>query len=166
MFVVDGHICGDGQVGDGQVGDGHICGDGQVGDDQVGDGQVGDGRAGLAASGVGVIDQRLPGPRTPNGRWGHISGMVTDPGHRRQGHARAIMTELLAWFHAHEVRRIDLHASPDGEALYRALGFTEHHGTALTWTASQVPVGEPVLANEPVPPGESMPVSESVRVSE
>jgi GNAT superfamily N-acetyltransferase len=114
VFVVDGEV-------DGQV-------DGQ------GNGQ-GNGRPGLAASGIGVIDRRLPGPETPNGRWGHISGMVTDPRHRRKGHARAIMTELLAWFYAHEVRRIEMNATPDGDALYREFGFTEHHATALTWTA-------------------------------
>lgn len=88
----------------------------------------------LAASGVGLIDRRLPGPQTPNGRWGHISGMVTDPAYRRQGHARAIMVELLGWFRDREVARIELHGSKDGTPLYRQFGFAEHPiATALTW---------------------------------
>jgi GNAT superfamily N-acetyltransferase len=87
----------------------------------------------IAASGVGQIDQRLPGPETPNGLWGHVSNMVTDPAHRRRGHARAILLELLAWFQDREVHRIDLHGSRDGTPLYRQFGFTEHPGAvALT----------------------------------
>lgn len=97
-----------------------------------------DGDGCLAASGVGMIDRRLPGPETPNGRWGHISAMVTDPEHRRQGHARAIMVELLGWFRDNEVARIELHGSKDGTALYRQFGFQEHpFATALTWWAAR-----------------------------
>jgi ribosomal protein S18 acetylase RimI-like enzyme len=92
-----------------------------------------DGPAGLAASGVGSLDRRIPSPENPTGHWGYISGMVTDPACRRQGHARAIMTELLAWFGLRDVRRIQLSATADGEALYRHFGFQEHPATVLTW---------------------------------
>ncbi|HEY7486834.1 MAG TPA: GNAT family N-acetyltransferase [Streptosporangiaceae bacterium] len=87
----------------------------------------------LAACGIGLLDRRLPGPYTPTGRWGHISGMVTDPAHRRRGHARAIMHELLRWFRDQGVRRVELHATSDAEPLYRSLGFAEHPEHALTW---------------------------------
>jgi hypothetical protein len=30
----------------------------------------------------------MPSPENPTGHWGYISGMVTDPACRRQGHAR------------------------------------------------------------------------------
>src|SRR4051812_45231304 len=49
-----------------------------------------DGNVGLAACGAGSIEQLLPGPHLPNGRMGHVFGMVTDPAHRRRGHSRAI----------------------------------------------------------------------------
>jgi ribosomal protein S18 acetylase RimI-like enzyme len=92
-----------------------------------------DGDGGLAACGVGIIERRLPGPRLPNGRLGQVINVVTDPAHRRRGHSRAIMNELLGWFAEREVARVDLHASVDGEPLYRALGFVDHPEPALYW---------------------------------
>ncbi|WP_067491695.1 GNAT family N-acetyltransferase [Actinomadura hibisca] len=88
---------------------------------------------GLAACGYGTIEQWFPGPHSHNGRVGHVIGVVTDPAHRRRGHSRAIMADLLAWFRDREVARVDLTASPDGEPLYRALGFTDHPDPGLYW---------------------------------
>ncbi|MET9290663.1 GNAT family N-acetyltransferase [Streptomyces sp. NPDC003077] len=92
-----------------------------------------EGEDGLAACGIGTIDQRLPGPHLRNGRIGHVIGVVTDPAYRRRGHSRAIMRDLLAWFRAREVARVDLYASAEGEPLYRALGFAEHPDPSLYW---------------------------------
>ena len=88
---------------------------------------------GLAACGVGATEQRLPGPHLRNGRIGHVIGVVTDPAYRRRGHSRAVMLGLLDWFREHEVARVDLHASADGEPLYRELGFVDHPDPALCW---------------------------------
>jgi GNAT superfamily N-acetyltransferase len=82
---------------------------------------------GLAACGVGTIEQRLPGPRLPNGRLGQVFGVVTDPGHRRRGHSRAVMLGLLDWFREQGAGRVDLNASKEGAPLYRDLGFVDHH---------------------------------------
>jgi GNAT superfamily N-acetyltransferase len=87
----------------------------------------------LAACGIGLIDRRMPGPYTPTGQWGYISGMVTDPAHRRRGHARAIMTELMRWFAGRGIGRVEMHATSDAEELYRSFGFTEHVEPSLTW---------------------------------
>jgi hypothetical protein len=38
-----------------------------------------DAEDGLAACGMGVVDQRLPTPYNPDGRIGHVFGIVTDP---------------------------------------------------------------------------------------
>ncbi|QCX74442.1 Acetyltransferase (GNAT) family protein [Streptomyces sp. YIM 121038] len=92
-----------------------------------------DGGDGLAACGIGTIEQRLPGPHLRNGRIGFVLGVVTDPAHRRRGHSRAIMRGLLDWFREQGAARVDLHASPDGEPLYRDLGFTDHPDPALYW---------------------------------
>lgn len=92
-----------------------------------------DGAEGMAACGIGTIEQRLPNPRLANGRLGHVFGVVTDPGYRRRGHSRAIMTGLLAWFQECGVARVDLHASREGEPLYRSLGFVERGDPAMSW---------------------------------
>ena len=93
-----------------------------------------DGEGGrLAACGIGVVEQRLPGPHLLNGRIGQVVGVVTDPAHRRRGHSRAIMRELLDWFREREVSRVDLYASAEGEPLYRDLGFTDLPDPALYW---------------------------------
>jgi ribosomal protein S18 acetylase RimI-like enzyme len=91
-----------------------------------------DGGPGLVASGMGMIDQRLPSPYDPDGRIGHVFGVVTDPAHRGRGHARAVMEGLLAWFAASGARRVDLNASPDGTPLYRGLGFADHPDVTLS----------------------------------
>jgi GNAT superfamily N-acetyltransferase len=88
---------------------------------------------GLAACGIGTIEQRLPGPHLTNGRIGHVIGVITDPSHRRHGHSRAIMRALQDWFRDREASRVDLHASREGEPLYRSLGFTDHPDPALYW---------------------------------
>lgn len=92
----------------------------------------------LAACSVGVIQQRLPGPSNWTGQTGYILSVATDPRFRRQGHARAVVVATLDWFRARGVPRVDLHASDQGESLYRDLGFHEPRGVALTaWLPSQ-----------------------------
>lgn len=80
----------------------------------------------LAACAVGTLEQRLPAPGHPEGRFGFVFNICTDPAHRRRGYARACTAALLAWFDEQRVTRIDLHATEGGEQLYRSLGFAEH----------------------------------------
>lgn len=91
------------------------------------------GDGGLVACGIGTIEQRPPNPRLRNGLLGQVFGVVTDPAHRRRGHSRAIMEGLLDWFRERGATRVDLHASRDGEPLYRALGFVDHPEPAMYW---------------------------------
>jgi ribosomal protein S18 acetylase RimI-like enzyme len=77
----------------------------------------------LAACATGVIECRLADPDNPSGEIGYVFNVATDPGYRRRGYSRACMQALLGWYRQREVVRIDLRASPDGEPLYRALGF-------------------------------------------
>lgn len=77
--------------------------------------------------------QLLPGPRLPDGRLGYVTSVFTDPAYRRRGYSRAIMQGLLRWFRERDVGRVDLHASVDGEPLYRALGFEDHPDPSLSW---------------------------------
>ncbi|HEV7649434.1 MAG TPA: GNAT family N-acetyltransferase [Actinophytocola sp.] len=85
-----------------------------------------DGDGEVAACGLGVVDQRLPSPYNASGLVGHVFGIVTRPGYRKRGYARAVVTGLLAWFDARGLTRVDLNASADGQSLYRSLGFAMH----------------------------------------
>lgn len=108
-----------------------------------------DGRHGLACCGIGVVDRRLPNPYNPSGLVGHVFGVVTDPGYRRRGLARAVMEDLLAWFDGRGLSRVDLNASPDGQGLYRSLGFADHP--------------DPTLSRKIPPPGPATPPRASRR---
>jgi len=78
----------------------------------------------LVACGAGVITTRLPGPARDD-RVGYIQWMSTEPGFRRHGLGRAVLRALLGWFESQGVDSVELHASPDGNALYRSEGFWE-----------------------------------------
>jgi GNAT superfamily N-acetyltransferase len=86
----------------------------------------------VRSGGVGLIARRLPGPRNPSGRTGHVQSMATDPEYRGRGYARAVFGALMAWFEEQGVPTVDLHATPYGEPLYRSFGFTEATYPALT----------------------------------
>lgn len=77
----------------------------------------------LASCAAGVISERLPSPHNHTGRSGWVFNVATDPAWRRRGYSRACMEALLDWFDDRGVRSVDLHASSQGEGLYRQLGF-------------------------------------------
>lgn len=84
----------------------------------------------LKACGMAELRHGAPGPACPSGRTVHISNVCTLPAFRGQGHGRRMMAALLEW--AREVAdRAELHASDDGQALYRHLGFTEVTNPAM-----------------------------------
>lgn len=65
---------------------------------------------GLAACGIGAVGPRPLRPGLPGSRTGYVTGVVTDPGHRRHGHSRTVIGGLLAWFRDHDVSRVELRA--------------------------------------------------------
>jgi GNAT superfamily N-acetyltransferase len=79
----------------------------------------------LASTGAGSIATRLPGPGNPSARVGYIQWVSTEPAWRRHGLARAITVALIDWFAEQQVPSVELHATLDGEPLYRALGFDQ-----------------------------------------
>ena len=81
--------------------------------------------AGPVASALAVLVPKAPDPADPSGRSAHVSQVSTLPEHRRRGHARACLRLLLGTLDAEGIARTDLHATADGEALYRGLGFTD-----------------------------------------
>lgn len=88
----------------------------------------------LAACAAGSVEHRLPGPGNPLGHVGHIFSVATDPDLRRRGYSRACMTALLAWYRERGVRKIDLHASEEGEPLYASMGFRRNAAPAMRLT--------------------------------
>jgi GNAT superfamily N-acetyltransferase len=85
----------------------------------------------LQACGAGWLTEHVPGPRAPTGQRGYIGLMCTEPDARRQGHARRVLAELIDWFTPRGVTRLELQASPAGQALYRSAGFVEDEGSAM-----------------------------------
>lgn len=77
----------------------------------------------LVASGSGVVVRRLPGPETPTGTYGYVQSMVTERDWRGRGLARGIVVALLGWFRERGIAKVDLHATAEGEPIYRDLGF-------------------------------------------
>jgi ribosomal protein S18 acetylase RimI-like enzyme len=59
------------------------------------------------------------------GQWrGNVLNVYTEPKHRRQGMARALMHIALEWCAANQVDAVILHSSSEGSGLYESLGFT------------------------------------------
>ncbi|RGD57037.1 GNAT family N-acetyltransferase [Kitasatospora xanthocidica] len=77
----------------------------------------------LAACAIGVVHRCYRGPSHPTGRWARIHTVVTDPAHRRRGHARAVTTALVRALRLRGCGSIELRATEAGAPLYRALGF-------------------------------------------
>jgi GNAT superfamily N-acetyltransferase len=95
---------------------------------------------GLAAVAVGWLNHHLIGMRNPLGRVAYIANICTDPAYRRRGLSRATVTALLDWLRSTGISTVDLHTTPDGEHLYRSLGFTEPEDRALTLRFGPDPV--------------------------
>ena len=95
------------------------------------------------ACGAGNVAVRLPNAWHRDPRVGYVQWMSTDPAHRRQGHARAVLRRLMAWFAAEGIGTVELHASAGGAPLYRSEGFWGGStGLAMRHRAWDPPPGE------------------------
>lgn len=66
----------------------------------------------------------LPRPGTLKGAMeAYVMNVYTEPEHRLNGIARAIMEAIIDWSRHQGVARITLHASSDGRPLSESLGF-------------------------------------------
>jgi GNAT superfamily N-acetyltransferase len=77
----------------------------------------------LAAIGAASVGTRLPGPGNLAAKVGYIQWMSTDSSWRRRGLARSITAALVDWVTQQGAGWVELHATPQAEPLYRALGF-------------------------------------------
>jgi GNAT superfamily N-acetyltransferase len=80
----------------------------------------------LASCVAATIVERLPGPRNPAAtKAAYVQWMCTDPAYRRRGLGRAVLAALLDWLWAHGVSCVELHATSEGDPLYRSFGFED-----------------------------------------
>lgn len=104
----------------------------RLGDDLVGAIVDRPGEPGRAAcSAIGLITRRIAGPDNMSGRFGYIQWVATEPEWRGRGFATAVVGALLEWFDAQQVVSVELHATPSGEPVYRALGFENSENPGL-----------------------------------
>jgi GNAT superfamily N-acetyltransferase len=88
-------------------------------------------RSGLAASAAATVATRLPAPNNVTAHAAYVQWVATDHDVRRRGYAREVMQALVDWYDNHGVPVIELHATPEGEPLYRELGFGDEGPAAL-----------------------------------
>ncbi|MED5247551.1 GNAT family N-acetyltransferase [Priestia sp. LL-8] len=76
----------------------------------------------VSVSGVSFF-KRPPYLENLQGIEAYILNMYTLPNHRNQGLARQLLEKCIKESKKRNVKRIWLHASKDGEVLYRSMGF-------------------------------------------
>jgi GNAT superfamily N-acetyltransferase len=79
----------------------------------------------IAGAGAVLLDWG-PTRANPNGQMARVANVFTAETHRRQGVARSLMAQLLQQCEALGVREFNLATTPDGRALYQALGFEDY----------------------------------------
>ncbi len=85
---------------------------------------VDDPAVGVVAGAAGHCNVQPPSPKDLSTSRGYLYNVSTEPAFRRRGLARACVIALLDWYRDEtEVGQVELHATPDGDDLYRALGF-------------------------------------------
>ncbi|MCD6638699.1 MAG: GNAT family N-acetyltransferase [Nocardioides sp.] len=87
----------------------------------------------VVSSGMAEVRSGAPGPTCPTGRTAYLSNLVTRREARGRGHAGRCLAHLLEWAAGH-ADRVELHASEDGMAMYRRLGFAETANPAMRLT--------------------------------
>lgn len=90
-----------------------------------------DGSDRVAACALVELHRSAPSARNPHGTTAHLSNVCTVPGARGRGYARACVEAALDWAREAGADSVSLHATPDGERLYRALGFVDTTYTEL-----------------------------------
>jgi GNAT superfamily N-acetyltransferase len=94
-------------------------------------------RDGVVVAGGGlIVAPWLPNAADPSPRRATILNVYTEPEHRRQGLARALMEVMIAWCRDQGFPAVTLDASDDGRPLYAAIGFEPTTQMRLRTTAA------------------------------
>lgn len=80
----------------------------------------------------GMVIREQPGNfDIPNGKTGYILNMFTLKEYRNNGIGSMLFEKLIYEAKQRKLDRIDLHATTDGEPIYRRFGFIEPHDKVL-----------------------------------
>jgi GNAT superfamily N-acetyltransferase len=80
----------------------------------------------------GLVIREQPGNfEIPNGRTGYILNMFTLKKFRKKGICKALFQKLIDESGDLNLDKIELHATKEGEPIYRQFGFGEPHDLAL-----------------------------------
>ncbi len=75
----------------------------------------------------GMVIREQPGNiKNPSGRWGYFMNMYTAPEFRRKGICSGILNKLLAYGSKMGITAFELHATKEGEFVYKQNGFEIH----------------------------------------
>lgn len=75
-------------------------------------------------AGVGLwLNEWIPHPYDPRPLRGYILNVFTERNYRKQGIARHLVEEILAYCRAEDIHMVALHASDEGRPIYESLGF-------------------------------------------
>jgi GNAT superfamily N-acetyltransferase len=78
----------------------------------------------VVAGAMGGLRFETPSPVNPNGVWGVLNNVATQPEARRRGLARACVLGVLDWFRDEtDASVVELFATGEGAGLYEELGF-------------------------------------------
>ena len=81
----------------------------------------------LISCGAAWVYRLLPAPWLANGKMGFLQWFYTEPSWRGRGVATAVAEACLVWLDKQGCTRVQLHAAPRAEEVYRRLGFAEGH---------------------------------------
>lgn len=84
-----------------------------------------DADGGIASCALLVVCDKPMSPSFPTGRTGTVMCVYTRPGHRRQGHATAVISELLRDAKVMSLSVVDLQATEAGYPVYKSVGFED-----------------------------------------
>jgi len=85
----------------------------------------------VAGLGGMVIREQPAKFACPNGLTGYVMNMYTLPEYRKQGICAALLEKLTETAKEMHLHSLELHATPEGEPLYRKCGFKEPKSIVL-----------------------------------
>lgn len=85
----------------------------------------------VAGAGGIAIREQPPSYKYTNGKLAYVLNMYTLPQYRGMGIGSGIMKNLLESARQLGIQKIELHATEDGEPIYRKCGFTEPKSIVL-----------------------------------
>lgn len=78
----------------------------------------------IVATAIGTLELGVPNPDCPRGRTVRLANVITAHEHRGNGYATRLVHDVIEWARSIDADRVDLSATPDGQAIYEKAGFT------------------------------------------